>query len=146
MPLVPSQLRVAAKCLVAQRGRMLVHVRYRDHDHRWQRNFSQTPPREAAEDPDSILAQLQASPLIKQITDKPEALKALSEFAVILKSIDVNLSPDRPPSMAQVFKLAANPKFREAAKHVAEELRKAGVDINSGNALELFGLKKPPTS
>ena len=33
--------------------------------------------------------------------------------------------------MMEVFKLASNPKFREGAKRVVEELKKAGVDINS---------------
>ena len=33
--------------------------------------------------------------------------------------------------MMQMFKLASNPKFREGAKRVVEELKKAGVDLNS---------------
>ena len=59
----------------------------------------------------------------------------------------------------QMFKLASNPKFRESAKRVVEELRNAGIEINSEvspnfsiglhllilsqNAFELFGLKPP---
>ena len=33
--------------------------------------------------------------------------------------------------MMEALKLASNPKFREGAKRVVEELKKAGVDINS---------------
>ncbi|KAH8118326.1 hypothetical protein DFH11DRAFT_1540527 [Phellopilus nigrolimitatus] len=145
MPIFPSQLRIAAKCLMMQRRHPLTHIRHRDRDHHWQRDFSQTSRRQAAEDPNSILAQLQASPLIQKIADKPEALKALNNFANVMKEADVTLSPERPPSMMQMFKLASNTKFREAAKQVVEELKKAGVDINAENALELFGLKKPPS-
>ena len=43
----------------------------------------------------------------------------------------MQISPDKPPSMMQMFKLASNPKFREGAKRVVEELKKAGVDLNS---------------
>lgn len=37
----------------------------------------------------------------------------------------------------QIIKLAANPKFREGAKRVMEELKKAGVEINSEVRFEL---------
>lgn len=84
MTILPSQLRVAAKCLMVQRRHPFVHRRQRNFEH-CQRGFSQTPQRQAAEDPESILAQLQASPLIRKIADKPEALKALNDFAVLLK-------------------------------------------------------------
>lgn len=36
----------------------------------------------------------------------------------------------------QIIKLAANPKFREGAKRVMEELKKAGVEINSEVSLD----------
>lgn len=84
MTILPSQLRVAAKCLMVQRRHPFVHRRQRNFEH-CQRGSSQTPQRQAAEDPESILAQLQASPLIRKIADKPEALKALNDFAVLLK-------------------------------------------------------------
>lgn len=82
MVLLPSQLRLAAKCLMAQRRYPLNHIRHRDRDHHYQRSFSQTSRREATEDPDSIIAQLQSSPIMRKIADKPEALKALNDFAV----------------------------------------------------------------
>ncbi|EJD01216.1 uncharacterized protein FOMMEDRAFT_29955 [Fomitiporia mediterranea MF3/22] len=147
-----------------------MHARHRDRDHHWQRSFSQTTPTQAAEDPDSLLAQLQASPLIQKIADKPDALKALQDFATLLKESGefcvfcllvaeiqylfihfyffshrgVELQPGRPPSTMQMFRLASDQKFREGAKRVVEELKKAGVDLNSENAMELFGMKKPP--
>lgn len=61
----------------------------------------------------------------------------------------------------QMFKLAANPKFREGARRVIEEMRNAGINITSEvrdllpflffrslraflqNAFELFGMKPP---
>jgi len=41
----------------------------------------------------------------------------------------VDLSGGKPPSMIQMFRLTANPTLREAAKLVAVELKKAGIDI-----------------
>jgi len=80
---------------------------------------------------------------MKQIADKPEVLKALQDFAVILRESNVEISPDKPPSTMQMFKLAANPKFREGARRLIEEMRSAGIQINSENAFELFGMKPP---
>ena len=44
-------------------------------------------------------------------------------------SIDIDVTPGKQPSTMQIIKLAANPKFREGAKRVMEELKKAGIDI-----------------
>ena len=43
----------------------------------------------------------------------------------------VELQPGRPPSAMQMFRLASDQKFREGAKRVVDELKKAGVDLNS---------------
>lgn len=45
--------------------------------------------------------------------------------------IDIEISTDKPPSTMQMFKLAANPKFREGARRVIDEMRNAGVNITS---------------
>lgn len=96
MVLLPSQLRLAAKCLMAQRRYPLNHIRHRDRDHHYQRSFSQTSRREATEDPDSIIAQLQSSPIMRKIADKPEALKALNDFAVIYQDCgESHRAPER---------------------------------------------------
>lgn len=78
---IPTHLRVALKCVVVQRRHPLVAQR----PHLAIRNFSQSSVRQASEDRDSVLSQLQASPIMKQIADKPEVLKALHDFALVLK-------------------------------------------------------------
>jgi hypothetical protein len=48
---------------------------------------------------------------------------------MLLLRSGVDLSGGKPPSMIQMFRLTANPTLREAAKLVAVELKKAGIDI-----------------
>lgn len=78
---IPPQLRVALKCVVVQRRHHVLAQR----PHLAIRGFTQSSTRHAAEDRDSVLSQLQASPIMSQIADKPEVLKALQDFALILK-------------------------------------------------------------
>ena len=69
MVLLPPSIRVAAKCLMVQRTRPIMHVRHRDREHHWQRDFSQSAPQHAQEDPQNIVVQLQSSPLMKEIIE-----------------------------------------------------------------------------
>lgn len=103
--MLPSQLRTAFKCLLVQRRHPLVHKRpvvpHRD--------FSQSAPREASENPDSIISQLQASPIMRKLADKPEALRALHDFAQLLR--DSGLSAEqfrRTPYISCVLGLSSS--------------------------------------
>ena len=42
----------------------------------------------------------------------------------------LSFSPENPPTKMQLLKLAMNPTFRESAKRVIDELKKAGIEIN----------------
>ena len=42
----------------------------------------------------------------------------------------LSFSPENPPTKMQLLKLAMNPTFRESAKRVMDELKKAGIEIN----------------
>ena len=85
MVLLATQLRVAAKCLMVQRAHPLMHIRHRDSEHFWARSFSQSSSRKASEDPASLFSHLQASPLVRQLANKPEALQAVNDFGNLLK-------------------------------------------------------------
>ncbi len=78
---IPPQIRVAIKCIVVQRRHPLLV----QHPRLGVRGFSHTSTRQATEDRNSVLSQLQASPIMKQIADKPEVLKALQDFALVLR-------------------------------------------------------------
>ncbi|KZT20751.1 hypothetical protein NEOLEDRAFT_1100174 [Neolentinus lepideus HHB14362 ss-1] len=93
------------------------------------------PRVQAAESPESMIANIRNTSLFKKIADKPEALAALRDFAALLQEQGIDASAG-PPSTMQMFKLAANSKFREGAKRVVEELQNAGVDLTSKEAME----------
>ncbi|EPQ59370.1 hypothetical protein GLOTRDRAFT_34057 [Gloeophyllum trabeum ATCC 11539] len=95
------------------------------------RRFHPCPRIQAAESPDSLIANIKNTSLFKKIADKPEALKALSDFAALLQEQGFDASGRNPPSTMQMFKLAANSKFREGARRVVDELQKAGIDLTS---------------
>ena len=128
-----------------------MYIRHRDREHHWsgERGFSHTPRRLAAEDPENVVAQLASSPIMKQIADKPEALRAFQELALVIKDsstfcvrgssfaclthpceTEVDLVPGKQPSMVDMMRLATNQKFRDGVRNVVEELRKAGIEIN----------------
>jgi hypothetical protein len=62
--------------------------------HQQARWFSQSRPRQASEEPDSFLASYQNTPLFQQLADKPEALRALNDFAKMLQEQGVHISID----------------------------------------------------
>lgn len=111
------------------------------------RNFSRSLPRQAVENEDSFLTNYQNTPLFRKLADKPEALKALNEFAKMLQEqgtstiwymfyfligfIGIDISGSSQPSTSQMIRLAANARFREGAKKVMTELRGAGLDFTS---------------
>ncbi|TDL29470.1 hypothetical protein BD410DRAFT_892758 [Rickenella mellea] len=129
-------LRIACKSLLAARTR---------HPPLLRRKISATPRRTASEDPNAeALANFRNSPLMHQISNKPDALNALKDFALMIQDLGIQFSPARPPSTWQMLKLAANPKFREGVQRVTEELRKAGVEITPENAVELLTGKRGP--
>jgi uncharacterized protein (DUF302 family) len=60
-------------------------------------------------------------------------------------STGVDLSSGKPPSAMQMFRLATNSEFKEAAKKVVEELKKAGIDLTSQDAMGeiMNNIRKP---
>jgi len=76
------------------------------------------------------------SPEMAKLAESPEAMAALRDIAVLMKSAGVDFSAK--PSMYTMMRLSANAEFRTAAKRVMEEFEKAGVKINSENAMSLF--------
>ena len=120
--------------------------------HHYRQHFSLSPRPQAAESPDSFLATFEHTALFRKLADKPDALSALTDFAKLLQTqgriliiltlhvcvihgfayiVGVDIMSGTPPSMRQMFRMAGNPEFREAAKRVAEELHKAGIEMNS---------------
>ncbi|KAI0068898.1 hypothetical protein BV25DRAFT_1910633 [Artomyces pyxidatus] len=100
------------------------------------RPFATTHRRQAAEIPDDFINQIKHTDLFKQIADKPEALKALSDVAMLVKELGIDINSTTPPSNMQMFRLASNRKFIKGVKAVVTELRKAGVDLHNEDILE----------
>ena len=106
-------------------------------DGTWQsaRAFSSSPARGAEESPDPFFVALRRSKLFDAIEGSPDAKAALVEFRQMMleKGFDATKGM---PSNFQLLKLAANADFRTAAKKVMEELKKAGVDVTSPEAMQ----------
>ncbi|KAJ3564349.1 hypothetical protein NP233_g8347 [Leucocoprinus birnbaumii] len=95
------------------------------------RAFHLTPTRRAAENKEAFFKAFQNTSLYSKLSQHPDALAALSDFAKLLQDKGIDLSTGKPPSTLQMIKLASNADFREATKRVGEELQKAGVDLQS---------------
>ncbi|TFK55859.1 hypothetical protein OE88DRAFT_1652367 [Heliocybe sulcata] len=91
------------------------------------RSFRPCARIQAAESPNSMIANIRNTSLYKKIADKPEAMAALRDFSALLQEQGFDASGG-PPSNMQMLKLFADSQCREGAKRVAEELHKAGVD------------------
>ena len=146
-------VRYVAKSLVV--SRTLRHQYQSRHTHRDVfREFSTTPRRLASEVPDDFINAIKHTPLFKKLADKPNALKALSDLYALTKEMGavfsfptvaplprVNVPPvpiegldvnsKTPPSQYQMFKLVTDRKFMRAVKRVMEELKAAGLKMNS---------------
>ncbi|KAH7930257.1 hypothetical protein BV22DRAFT_1101858 [Leucogyrophana mollusca] len=109
---------------------------------RCRRTFSFTPQLRAAENDDAFMTQFKNTSIFRKLADKPEALMALRDFANLMRDKGIDASSG-PPSTMQMMRLAANPEFRQAAQRVVAELKNAGVDLTSQDAMqELMGLSK----
>ncbi|KAF9230512.1 hypothetical protein BU15DRAFT_57159 [Melanogaster broomeanus] len=111
---------------------------------RRQRPFSFTPRVQATEQNNTFLNNLKHTSIFQKIADKPEALMALRDFAALMKEKGIDAGSG-PPSTMQMFRLAANSDFRNAAQRVVDELKNAGVDLTSQDVMqELMSLSKKP--
>ncbi|KZP24580.1 hypothetical protein FIBSPDRAFT_1042043 [Athelia psychrophila] len=106
------------------------------------RDFSTTPAPQAAES-DSFIDRFRHTETFKKLADKPDVLAALSEFAGKMKEQGIEMGTGKMPSKMQMLRLATNSEFRAAAQKVVEELKNAGVDLNSADAMqEIMGMQK----
>jgi hypothetical protein len=153
-------LRYVAKSLVV--SRTLRHqYQYRPTHRDVFREFSTTPRRLASEVPDDFINAIKHTSLFKKLADKPNALRALSDLYALTKEMGA-VSPFRPllrcrvltppvpiegldvnsktpPSQYQMFKLVTDRKFMRAVKRVMEELKAAGLKMNSDVCSLSFG-------
>jgi hypothetical protein len=151
-------VRYVAKSLVV--SRTLRHqYQYRPTQRNVSHEFSTTPRRLASEVPDEFINAIKHTPLFKKLADKPNALKALSDLYALTKEMGAH-SPFRPlprvdtppvpiegldvnsktpPSQYQMFKLVTDRKFMRAVKRVMEELKAAGLKMNSDVCSLSFG-------
>ncbi|KAF7981585.1 hypothetical protein HWV62_7798 [Athelia sp. TMB] len=106
------------------------------------RNFSASPTPQASES-DAFIDRFRHTEIFKKLADKPEVLAALSEFAAKMRESGIEMGTGKMPSKMQMLRLATNSDFRTAATKVVEELKKAGVDLNSAEAMqEIMGMQK----
>ncbi|KAJ7228868.1 hypothetical protein GGX14DRAFT_538911 [Mycena pura] len=69
--------------------------------------------------------------------DKPDAVRAIVNFARVMEDSGVSVSSGQMPGPMQLFKLAKDPKFQDAYRQVETELAKAGIDIRSKEFLDV---------
>jgi len=82
---------------------------------------------------------------MRQVADKPEAMKALMDFAQLMKEQGIEMNGAAPPSPLQIIKLASNKQLRAAASNLAVKLREAGVNLTRENAMEMLMGSSNPT-
>ncbi|KAG8856802.1 hypothetical protein FRB96_006306 [Tulasnella sp. 330] len=71
-----------------------------------------------------------------KLANNKEAMASLQEMSAIMKAAGVDFT--QKPSMFTMMRLSANPEFRTVAKRLMEEMKKAGIDINPENAMQMF--------
>jgi len=109
----------------------------------FRRDFTFTPRPQASENSDAFLAKFKDTSIFQKLADKPDALRALSDFAKMLKEQGMDIAAGQKPSTWQMLRLAANLEFREAAKRVMDELQKAGIDVTSQDTMaELMNMRQ----
>jgi hypothetical protein len=125
-------------------------LRFSHQQPHFRRNFSITPYPQAAENPNAFITAFKNTTVFQKLADKPDALRALTQFAKLMQDqgvchvpimllhcknligkAGIDFASGKPPSTLQMMKLAANSEFREGAKRVVEEMQKAGVDLKS---------------
>jgi hypothetical protein len=114
------------------------------------RHFSISPRLQAAEITDPFLATFKHTSIFQKLAGNPDALSALTSFAKLIQEqgtfcierlicsfvfnlwfLGVDIMSGTPPSKLQMLRMLGNAEFREAAKRVAVEMQKAGVEINT---------------
>jgi hypothetical protein len=123
------------------------------------RTLSTTPKRLTTKVPDrdSFIDSIKHTALFQKIADKPNAVKAFYDLHTLIKEMGalflsfssslcltacwgtgtryvlqgLDKPSSAPPSVYQGFKLVTNRRFAKAAKRVMEELKEAGVKLNS---------------
>ncbi|KAF8845694.1 hypothetical protein BDN67DRAFT_961301 [Paxillus ammoniavirescens] len=94
------------------------------------------------EQDNTFLNNFKDTSVFRQITNNPEALMALRDFAALMKEKGIDASSG-PPSTMQMLRLAGSSDFRKAAQRVVDELKNAGVDLTSQDVMqELMALSK----
>ncbi|KAF9534433.1 hypothetical protein CPB83DRAFT_902355 [Crepidotus variabilis] len=99
------------------------------------RFLSLSTPRRAFEFPNlggDAAKAVQDSPVFKKIAQHSAALEAMQKFAGVMQKLEAG----KQPGPLQMMKLVANSEFREASKTMAEEFKKAGVDLTSPDVVE----------
>jgi len=136
-------LRLAARSIVLSRTSVLARYPLAHYDgvrHPAFRTFSTTPRRSAEEAHDEFINAIKHTSLFQKLADKPNAIKALSDFYALTKDMGIDItSLDR----LQMYKLATNRRFLKAVKRVMNELNEAGLKLDSEDAVqEILGLTK----
>ncbi|KIM91004.1 hypothetical protein PILCRDRAFT_811518 [Piloderma croceum F 1598] len=106
------------------------------------REFSATPRAQASvEDEDAFLSKFKDTSIYKKLADRPEALNAIKDFAGVLEKQGIAITG--MPTMVQMMRLASNSEFRAAIQRVTTEMKNAGVDLKSEEAMqEIMSIQK----
>ncbi|KAG6832980.1 hypothetical protein H0H92_004864 [Tricholoma furcatifolium] len=97
---------------------------------------------------EAFSAAFQKTSLFKKLVNHPEAISAIRETVGILQDSGIDVTSGAQPSAFKMAKLMMNSRFREQVKKMAEEMQKAGIDVNSKEVMdEIVALKnsmEPP--
>ncbi|KAG6911659.1 hypothetical protein DXG01_007909 [Tephrocybe rancida] len=109
---------------------------------RSQRPFSTTLRVRNIENLPAFSAAFQKTDTFKKLANHPEAFNAIRAMMDALQEAGVDVTSGQPSAL-KMAKLMMNSKFREQVKLVAEEMKKAGVDLSSKEVMdEMLALKK----
>ncbi|KAG5351268.1 hypothetical protein E4T56_gene3585 [Termitomyces sp. T112] len=107
------------------------------------RPFSTTPRDRSIGDISAFTAAFQKTTVFKKLANHPEAINAIRALMGIMQEAGIDVTSGAQPSTFKMAKLMMNSKFREQVTVVAEEMKKANVDLNSKEVMdEIMALRK----
>ncbi|KAG6886926.1 hypothetical protein C0992_001610 [Termitomyces sp. T32_za158] len=107
------------------------------------RSFSTSPRVRAIGDLSAFTAAFQKTTVFKKLANHPEAINSIRALMETMQEAGVDVSSGAQPSTFKMAKLMMSSKFREQIRVVADEMKKADVDINSKEVMdEIMTLKK----
>ncbi|PVG00559.1 hypothetical protein CPB86DRAFT_782627 [Serendipita vermifera] len=85
----------------------------------------------------------QQPPIWKRIQENPAIMDAISNFVEVAKKEGLDLSNPNP-SLATMFKIASNPRIKDAMNQIRDRMEAAGIEITKQDAFNIMNAIKTP--